>query len=377
MVSTYRRHRVLASLSIDEQFPLFFLLQPKKDNQFSAIMGESDDMQMLTRCREEGPRLLAVLKEMKDGLDAVRSKVEALTLKVKQNQLPTENGISYLEAKHLLLLSYCQCAVYYLLRKAKGLSIEGHPVARSLVEIRLFLEKIRPIDKKLEYQVQKFTRAAETTGAEKKMSVDMKKKDDSRGEEDPLKYRPNPDMLVSKSTVATQDNGGVYRPPRFAPTIMDEDKTTKQEKQDLRKDKALLRQAKRQYAMLKRLWMTSKRGLKRCVREIIGAESRELTRYRAKREKQERQEEELFIRAPVTKLDKKIEKHMTKSRNGLLGLADGFFDEIGMIPQEDKENDDITSFRSSDRRKKHKKRKEIPPDGVIQPSIKCMTGLNR
>lgn len=36
------------------------------------------------------------------------------------------------------------------------------------------------------------------------MSVDMKKKDDSRGEEDPLKYRPNPDMLVSKSTVATQ-----------------------------------------------------------------------------------------------------------------------------------------------------------------------------
>ncbi|XP_020103655.1 neuroguidin-like [Ananas comosus] len=318
-------------------------------------MGESDDTQILTRCREEGPRLLAVLKEMKDGLDAVRSKVEALTLKVKQNQLPTENGISYLEAKHLLLLSYCQCAVYYLLRKAKGLSIEGHPVVRSLVEIRLFLEKIRPIDKKLEYQVQKFTRAAETTGAEKKMSVDMKKKDDSRGEEDPLKYRPNPDMLVSKSTVATQDNGGVYRPPRFAPTIMDEDKTTKQEKQDLRKDKALLRQAK-QSTYVKEI-MDDFEERPEEVREIIGAESRELTRYRAKREKQERQEEELFIRAPVTKLDKKIEKHMTKSRNGLLGLADGFFDEIGMIPQEDKENDDITSFRSSDRRKKHKKRK--------------------
>lgn len=61
---------------------------------------------------------------------------------VKQDKLPTSEGISYLEAKHLLLLSYCQSIVYYLLRKAKGLSIESHPVVRNLVEIRLFLEKV-------------------------------------------------------------------------------------------------------------------------------------------------------------------------------------------------------------------------------------------
>ncbi|CAK9174425.1 unnamed protein product [Ilex paraguariensis] len=48
--------------------------------------------------------------------------------------------------------------VYYLLRKTKGFSIEGHLVVQSLVEIRLFLEKIRPIDKKLQYQIQKLTR---------------------------------------------------------------------------------------------------------------------------------------------------------------------------------------------------------------------------
>ena len=61
---------------------------------------------------------------------------------MKENQLLTGDGMSYLETKHLLLLSYCQSIVYYLLRKAKGLSIEGHPVVRSLVEIRLFLEKV-------------------------------------------------------------------------------------------------------------------------------------------------------------------------------------------------------------------------------------------
>lgn len=61
---------------------------------------------------------------------------------MKAKQYPTSDGVSYLEAKHLLLINYCQSLVYYLLRKAKGLSIEGHPVVRSLVEIRLFLEKV-------------------------------------------------------------------------------------------------------------------------------------------------------------------------------------------------------------------------------------------
>lgn len=63
-------------------------------------------------------------------------------IQVKAGNFPTADGISYLEAKHLLLLNYCQSLVYFLLRKAKGLSIEGHPVVRSLVETRLFLEKV-------------------------------------------------------------------------------------------------------------------------------------------------------------------------------------------------------------------------------------------
>jgi U3 small nucleolar ribonucleoprotein protein LCP5 len=52
------------------------------------------------------------------------------------------------------------------------------------------------------------------------------------------------------------------------------------------------------------------------VRENIGSESRELARYMAKMEKRAQEEEELFIRAPMTKMEKKKEKHLKKSRNG-------------------------------------------------------------
>ena len=56
--------------------------------------------------------------------------------------MPAANGIGYLEAKNHQLLGYCQDIVYYLLRKAKGLSVDGHPIVWSLIEIRLFLEKV-------------------------------------------------------------------------------------------------------------------------------------------------------------------------------------------------------------------------------------------
>ncbi|KAK9136146.1 hypothetical protein Syun_015476 [Stephania yunnanensis] len=301
---------------------------------------------------KDAPRLAALLKEMKDGLDLVRSKVVSLTEKVRENKFPTVDGISYLEAKHLLLISYCQSIVYYLLRKAKGLSIEGHPVVRSLVEIRLFLEKIRPIDKKLEYQIQKLVRGA--GNAMEDAASDEKKARASKNTEDPLKYRPNPDML-EKSTEAEKDGDAIYRPPKFAPTTMEEDKMSKQEKQALRKEKDSFQKAK-QSAYLREL-RDELEGRPEEVRETFGTESRELTRYMAKMEEQAKQEEEHFIRAPITKAAKMREKHLKKSRNGLLALTDGFYDETKGLPLGDENKSDFNHVpRGGKKFNKHKRK---------------------
>lgn len=303
---------------------------------------------------KEAPQLAAVLKEMKEGLDTVKAKVQALTAKVKARQFPTAEGISYLEAKHLLLLSYCQSLVYYLLRKAKGLSIEGHPVVQSLVEIRLFLEKIRPIDKKLQYQVQKLTTVGR--GAAESTVLNEKEIDATRKTEDLLKYRPNPDMLISKSDTTAEGGGGVYKPPKFAPASMGEDKMSRQERNALRKEKETLRQA-RQNDYVREL-MDDLQGKPEEIREVIGTESRELTTYKAKWEERARREEELFTRAPVTKLEKKKEKHLLKSRNGLLGLTDSFYDEIKTLPLEDDVGEKTSRFGGDGSgKRKFKKRK--------------------
>ena len=76
-------------------------------------------------------------------------------VQVREGKLATAEGVSYLETKNLLLLQYCMHLMFYLLLKAEGLSVQQHPVIARLVEIRAFLEKIRPIDKKLHYQIEK------------------------------------------------------------------------------------------------------------------------------------------------------------------------------------------------------------------------------
>ena len=83
-------------------------------------------------------------------------------LQVRTGALATAEGISYLEAKHLLLLNYCMCIVFYLLLKAEGRPVREHPVIVRLVELRAYLEKIRPIDRKLQYQMDKMLLAAKS-----------------------------------------------------------------------------------------------------------------------------------------------------------------------------------------------------------------------
>lgn len=281
--------------------------------------------------RDDAPKLLLALKEMKDGLDLVRSKVESLTRKVRKNQLPTGNGIGYLEAKHHLLLSYCQDLVYYLLRKAKGLSVDGHPVVRSLVEIRLFLEKIRPIDKKMEYQIQKLTNAADSAAAQEKVpDAEVNGKGEQRDEEDLLKYRPNPDMMDTKYAPDGQGNDGIYRPPKLVPAV------DKRSKDASRRDIALARSAKENPYLKEIIDDAADRPEE--WKETVGDESKEFVNYMRQREKQEKAEEELFTRAPVTKREKYIEKQMKNKLHGLEGLTDGF--DLGMNMLFDGDKDD-------------------------------------
>lgn len=269
----------------------------------------------------DGRELVQVLTELSCGLDEVRKTVDGLLIKVKEGEYVTKNGISYLESKHLLLMSYCQCIVFYILLKAQGKSVQNHPVIARFIETRLFLEKIRPIDKKLHYQIEKLLRLpAGPTGGQN---------DGHTYQEDALMFKPNPEMLVSKTEENVMGKDQIYRPPMIAPTAMVEEKKLEKRRSDSRAQKEALRRASRSN-LIKEL-ASELEGKPEEIKEFIGSESKEMSREISRLEARAQQEENLFARIPLSKAERQKLKHLKRSRNGLMGMIDDFDDDLANL----------------------------------------------
>lgn len=63
-------------------------------------------------------------------------------LQMKGGKGATEDGIRYVELKHMLLLSYCQAIVFYLLLKAEAQDVKDHPVVGRLVDLKLSIKRV-------------------------------------------------------------------------------------------------------------------------------------------------------------------------------------------------------------------------------------------
>ncbi|CAK9873637.1 unnamed protein product [Sphagnum jensenii] len=131
----------------------------KKD--ISALSKE-EQMELLM---SDAPELVALVTELRDGLNELHTKIQPVMDKVKDGLQATKEGMNYLEVKHVLLLSYCQSIIFYLLMKAEARSVRDHPVIARLVELKMLLQKLSPIDKKLQHQLERLLKDVQTPAA--------------------------------------------------------------------------------------------------------------------------------------------------------------------------------------------------------------------
>jgi hypothetical protein len=153
-----------------------------------------------------------LVQELKIKLADVRSSVDPIVRRVEEKEMPTEKGVSYLEVKHQLLLSYCINMVFYLLMKVEGKSVRNHPVLHQLVEIRTTLERLRPLDGKLKYQIDKLLKLQDQGAAPLDLDDD---------EDGSLNFKPNPQNMLTKGAESGQ-NSDVYQPPKLSATPFEE-----------------------------------------------------------------------------------------------------------------------------------------------------------
>lgn len=247
----------------------------------------------------------------------------------------TEEGVAYLEVKQQLLLNYCINLTYYLLLKAEGKPVRDHPVMVQLLELRAAFEKLRPLDAKLKFHIDRLLRVAE-------MSREALAGGQGKGAagRDPLSFRPNPDALLGKGGGAGEEEegesegegdggaaGGVYRPPRLAAVPYEEDggkgKGKGKDGEQLRKSLEKLRRSE----ILQTL---TEQFSERPEMVSEGASAGALERRRREEEEARRAyEEERFVRLVTSKKEKKLRKAAERESGRLETIADvGDFHEL-------------------------------------------------
>lgn len=197
---------------------------------------------------------MAVDNSLESLLATLTTSIQSATEALPQDDiLPPKDGISLLDVKNELLLSYLQNLVFLILLKLRarssGKSDQLHPqdeVVQKLVELRIYLEKgVRPLENRLKYNIDKIIRSADDA-ARRTAQVTAKPKarparndtgsdesdaesaasDQTADSEDEMAYAPNksavlrakPEEPTSRDRESAKD--GIYRPPKITPMAM-------------------------------------------------------------------------------------------------------------------------------------------------------------
>lgn len=251
------------------------------------------------------PEVILKLTEINQQITSASQHVTGLLQKVNNGEYDTSNGLGFLEAKHHLLLEYIINITYTMLLKVNGKPLEGAPAIDRLVEIRTVLEKMRPIDKKLKYQVDKLI----------KISSDQGK---GLNENNPLSFKPNLANLSSKfgdsdesssddengtGSKKEEDQSGIYVAPKVRAMPYDEEVKDKkgqlsQEKKRMRAlNSSLIKELRTEYSEepdeIKDDWRATQRN-----------------KIKEKEQERERYEEDNMKRLMLNKNDKRAHKKL-------------------------------------------------------------------
>lgn len=296
------------------------------------------------------PKAVQLLSSLTEQVVAVTSHVRELLRQVKDGAFKTNKGLSFLDLRYHLLLFYLQDLTHLISIKTDGGKIKDSEALNRVVTIRTVLEKMRPLDHKLKYQIDKLVRTA-VTG--------------SLAENDPLQLRPNPDNLISKLSEsegsedeaetttekkAAHSSGRRYVPPKIAAVHYDGDMT----EADRKKAQA---ERQRRAALRSSVIQELRQQYSDAPEEI--RDRRDFQSERESREELHRKkyEESMMVRLNVPKRQKNARKKSMMSMSGQLSGITHFSDITALTGGDGgEEGDDPRSKKKKIMKKKTKRR---------------------
>ncbi|KAJ9480067.1 U3 small nucleolar ribonucleoprotein LCP5 [Pseudozyma hubeiensis] len=256
----------------------------------ASAVAPSDIAKLFTTIQKSVTALSSSVKAFENDVTEAASNDSAA------NPFAYPDGISLLSIKNDAMLDYLHHIVAVCLAKISGRSLTASSSSSSsktdapqgpadlvqdLVKLRLMLEKLRPLENRLKYQMDKLLRAAADDdkdvllGRSKPIATKAKKSkgdssDEDEASDDDLAFRPNPAAFMqdkarnvaqtgkangsskrrsghqsSDSESESEQEGGktaVYRPPKLVPMSYDPDARTnkKDPRSSITRNSALL-----------------------------------------------------------------------------------------------------------------------------------------
>ncbi|RIA85714.1 Sas10/Utp3/C1D family-domain-containing protein [Glomus cerebriforme] len=333
------------------------------NNNTTKEIENNNDSLSKEKKTSEISEFIKLINELKLKIKEVKGQLASISKRIKNNEIKTNQGVSLLEIKYHTLLEYITSLTFIIYMKLNGQSIQNHPVIENLIELRIVLEKLKPLEQKLKYQIDKLIRATVINDDD-----DVKLTNTSGNSlalSDPLSFKPNPQNLVSKFDDTNDDdntNTGVYKAPKLVPVHFEEDGGVKS-KREKEESRSLSRASK-------------SRLIKDLINEyddrpeestIIGS-----TQNNDNVELEERlnYEEENFIRLNLSKKDLKKFKKSRRLEDEFENLND--FNSIAALHQDveasEKERTNVLSKRNARRELLH--HQDISDDDVEVSSSK-------
>lgn len=258
----------------------------------------------VTDLTDEEKQKQDIVKQVRTLLSTITSaskeastSLESVVKKLDNQELNVGNGISILDVKYQNKLMYLSNIAYLIMKRLQGKAINQDKAVERLVELRTVLERIRPLEQKLKYQIDKYIKIA------------------TRGEtdpNDPTSFKANPNMMndasdeeeedagkKKKKKAETEEKSNIYRPPRLSSVHYDGDET-RNEKQARSLERA------RKRALSSNLMQELKEEYLDRPMEYSHSSSNTLKNVMSERERERQDyEETYFTRLPLEKKAKK------------------------------------------------------------------------
>ncbi|CAG8512185.1 7674_t:CDS:2, partial [Cetraspora pellucida] len=283
----------------------------------------------LQNISNEIPDFLKLINELKIKAKEIKEQICITTNRVNNQSLKTNCGVSLLDIKYHTLLQYITNLAFLIHLKLDGKSISNHPVISNLVELRIILEKIKPVEQKLKYQIDKLIRATTIENiTEKNFNL-------TTNNTDLLSFKPNPQDFVSKvdDTNDKVDKVEIYKAPKLAPVHFDEGSHSAHEKERSR----LVARASKSRIIKDLIAEYDDKPEELDATGGVRAEMMYDKRIEEKLAERSRYEEENFVRLPIPKNELKTLKNSSrKLENDFENFND--FNSLATI------QDDVDSF---------------------------------